>query len=147
MSLSIFRYLGYITGTTQAQTDAEFAFQFQLSKQGYSYGDLSYRRTIYDPAGVSGFAVDPSNPWVVFGSHGINNTGITNVYSDLSSLQLLNYGNLSSTFAPARTTLFYIRTNPASGTYTFSAPNDLTFRTQDGELPFGSYPGVGTFFT
>ena len=41
----------------------------------------------------------------------------------------------------------YNETTPASATYTFSATSQTyTFRA-DSTLPYGSYPGIGTFFT
>jgi hypothetical protein len=41
----------------------------------------------------------------------------------------------------------YNEITPSAGTYTFSATNQTyTFRT-DSYLPYGSFPGVGTFFT
>jgi len=83
---------------------------------------------------------------VVFGSHSINST-ITARYSADLSIRLGSYGLLSTLISPAKTTLYFIPSSPASGTYTFSAGNQIIFRTNDGILPFGSYPGVGTFFT
>ena len=48
---------------------------------------------------------------------------------------------------PLVTWTVYGEISPSAATYTFSATNNLyTFRA-DNNLPFGSFPGVGTFFT
>jgi lambda family phage minor tail protein L len=59
------------------------------------------------------------------------------------------YADLNQRTDKALTTTwtFYVETGIPSGTYTFSATNQTyTFRA-DSTLPYGSFPGVGTFFT
>jgi hypothetical protein len=76
----------------------------------------------------------------VFGSHGVNTT---------VSYVSTNYIVLTvDPGAPARGSfyildLYFIPASPSSATYTFNSPNSFVFRSVDGSLPFGSYPGVG----
>jgi len=77
----------------------------------------------------------------VFGSLGINTT-VAAVSAGVS---------ITLTTAPptpedgALVTLNFMPASPALGTYTFSANTDYAFREPDAELPFGSFPGVGSY--
>jgi lambda family phage minor tail protein L len=85
----------------------------------------------------------------VFGSHGVDTT-VTGVYP--ASGFYSAYITLSAPPAsPAKPnsytlTLYFIPASPSSATYTFNSPNSFVFRSVDGSLPFGSFPGVGTYF-
>jgi len=82
----------------------------------------------------------------VFGSHGVDTT-VTGVYP--ASGFYSAYITLSAPPAsPAKPnsytlTLYFIPASPSSATYTFNSPNSFVFRSVDGSLPFGSFPGVG----
>jgi lambda family phage minor tail protein L len=74
----------------------------------------------------------------VFGSAGINTT-IATIGS--GSITLANYG--SNPANGTALTLYFIPPTTSAATYTFTASNAMTFRTTDGILEFGSFPGVG----
>jgi lambda family phage minor tail protein L len=42
-------------------------------------------------------------------------------------------------------TAYFVTPNPAAASYTFSADQTYSFRNPDAVLPFGSFPGVGTY--
>ena len=89
----------------------------------------------------------------VFGSQQINTTVSSNTPGGLLFNLVLNaigaFASLvaSPSMTPVQTTLYFIPNNPTQSTYSFSAGNQIFFRTQQGTLPFGSFPGVGTYFT
>ena len=79
----------------------------------------------------------------VFGSLGIDTTVAsvtTNTRITLTSPPPAPTDNVA-------VTLYFMPASPSAATYTFTASNAFTFRTKDGFLPFGSYPGIGTYFT
>lgn len=79
----------------------------------------------------------------VFGSNNINTT-ISSIVS-LSRITLNNYGNLSS--KDASVDLYFIPASPVQSTYFFTGSTSYVFRSADNALPFGSFPGVGTYFS
>jgi lambda family phage minor tail protein L len=95
---------------------------------------------------VSGIATG----YRVFGSQQINAT-VNGVESPLLSIILNTIGTFGSLLTdPARTakvTLYFIPAAPSNSTYTFTFRNKFVFRTTDAVLPYGSYPGVGGFFS
>lgn len=78
----------------------------------------------------------------VFGSNGIDTT-IATIGS--GSITLASYG--SNPANGTVLTLYFMPPSPSAATYTFTASNAMTFRTTDNVLPFGSFPGIGTFFS
>jgi phage-related protein len=76
----------------------------------------------------------------VFGSAGIDTT-IATIGS--GSITLASYGSNPANGTPL--TLYFMPPSPALGTYTFSANTDYAFRDAATELPFGSFPGVGSY--
>ena len=77
----------------------------------------------------------------VFGSLGINTT-VAAVTAGVS---------ITLTTAPATpkdgaaVTVYFMPASPAAGTYTFTANTSYAFRDPANELPFGSFPGVGSY--
>ena len=79
----------------------------------------------------------------VFGTFGIDTT-VASIY--------LNHNVVLTTAVTtaeddAAVTLYFMPASPSAATYTFDVSNAFTFRTNDDVLPFGSFPGVGTYFT
>lgn len=75
----------------------------------------------------------------VFGSAGIDTTIAT---IGTGSITLASYGNLPADGTALE--LYFITASPAAATYTFTADTSYAFRDPANELPFGSFPGVGT---
>jgi lambda family phage minor tail protein L len=77
----------------------------------------------------------------VFGSLGINTT-VAAVSAGVS---------ITLTTAPATpkdgaaVTVYFMPASPAAATYTFTADTSYAFRDPASELPFGSFPGVGSY--
>jgi lambda family phage minor tail protein L len=77
----------------------------------------------------------------VFGSLGINTT-VASVTAGVS---------ITLTTAPptpedgALVTLYFLPSSPAASTYTFTADTTYAFRDPATELPYGSFPGVGSY--
>lgn len=132
-----------ISGNTLTLSNRPYLFagigDFLYSYLSFLY---SYRRYVQIPSLFGSI----STGMVVFGSHSINST-VTSRYSTISSIALGSFGLLAGLTGQARVQLYFIPTNPSSGSYTFTASNQIIFRTKDGILPFGSFPGVGTYFT
>jgi hypothetical protein len=78
----------------------------------------------------------------VFGSAGIDTT-ITTIGT--GSITLASYGSNPANDTPL--TLYFIPASPSSSTYTFTADTTYAFRDPAAELPFGSFPGVGSYST
>jgi hypothetical protein len=76
----------------------------------------------------------------VFGTAGIDTTIAT---IGTGSITLNSYGNLAANGTPLD--LYFIAASPTAGTYTFSADTTYAFRDPANELPFGSFPGVGSY--
>ena len=76
----------------------------------------------------------------VFGSAGIDTTIAT---IGTGSITLANYGSLPANGTPL--TLYFLPPSPAASTYTFTADTTYAFRSAANELPFGSFPGVGSY--
>jgi lambda family phage minor tail protein L len=76
----------------------------------------------------------------VFGSAGIDTTIAT---IGTGSITLANYGSLPANGTPL--TLYFLPPSPAASTYTFTADTTYAIRTAASELPFGSFPGVGSY--
>ena len=76
----------------------------------------------------------------VWGSAGIDTTIATIVAGGIT---LPSYGNLPADGTPLD--LYFLPASPAAGTYTFTADTTYAFRDPANELPFGSFPGVGSY--
>ena len=76
----------------------------------------------------------------VFGSAGIDTTIAT---IGTGSITLANYGSNPANGTPL--TLYFLPPSPAASTYTFTADTTYAIRTAASELPFGSFPGVGSY--
>ena len=76
----------------------------------------------------------------VFGSAGIDTTIAT---IGTGSITLANYGSLPANGTPL--TLYFLPPSPAASTYTFTADTTYAFRDPAAELPYGSFPGVGSY--
>ena len=129
-----------------------------LNQRPYSFtraGSYTASNTNVITISTSGISVGMR----VFGSNSINTT-VTAVGS--GTITLANKGTLpnptTSTGRPGlglisnaptaiAVTLYFIPASPASSSYTFTGNNQFTFRAKDAVLPFGSFPGVGAYFT
>ncbi|NBR22759.1 MAG: phage minor tail protein L [Micrococcales bacterium] len=86
----------------------------------------------------------------VFGSHSVDTT-VTGVYPAYGFNSA--YITLASPpAAPSRPSsytldLYFIPASPSSATYTFNTSPSFVFRSTEGSLPFGSFPGVGTYYS
>jgi lambda family phage minor tail protein L len=76
----------------------------------------------------------------VFGSFGLDTT----VRSVLTGKVILNILS-SSVKDNAAVTLYFMPASPAASTYTFTADTTYAFRDPATELPYGSFPGVGSY--
>jgi hypothetical protein len=82
--------------------------------------------------------------WRVWGSAGIDTTVATIATAGVNgSITLTNYGNLPADVTPLE--LYFIPPSPTASSYTFTASTTYAFRDVAGELPFGSFPGVGGY--
>jgi phage-related protein len=124
-----------ISGTTLTLSQRPY----QLVKSGTAYvlrfGISTTRRITIDTTGLSvGMRV--------FGSAGIDTTIAT---IGTGSITLASYGSNPANDTPL--TLYFIPASPSSSTYTFTADTTYAFRDPAAELPFGSFPGVGSYST
>lgn len=78
----------------------------------------------------------------VWGANGVNTT-ISEVGSTF--IRLNSYGGLNKT--GDKVTLYFMPASPGSQTYTIAIANPVySFRSNDALLPFGSFPGVGSYY-
>jgi len=101
----------------------------------YSSAPTFFRKINIDTTGLS-------TGMRVWGSAGIDTT-ITTIGP--GSITLASYG--SNPANGTALTLYFIPASLSAATYTFttSIPSAITFRTTNGVLPFGSFPGVGLY--
>ena len=78
----------------------------------------------------------------VWGGNGIDTT-ISSIGSGL--IELNNYGALNSSGTPV--SLYFLPASPSAQSYSFTESPAITFRSADAALPFGGFPGIGTYFT
>jgi lambda family phage minor tail protein L len=78
----------------------------------------------------------------VFGSNGVDTT-VASVSG--GTIYLNDYAGLGGDVVGV--SLYFLPSSPSSATYTISSNAEYTFRPPDAALPFGSYPGIGTYFT
>ena len=82
----------------------------------------------------------------VFGSNGINTTvASVGTYASQYGNQYITLTNYPSILDGKTLTLYFMPISPTAGTYTFTSLAQFTFRSVDGSLPFGSFPGVGGY--
>lgn len=79
----------------------------------------------------------------VFGSNNINTT-IATVGS--GQITLNNYGDLD-TENRSDIALYFMPASPSQSSYTFTGSSAYSLRSPNATLPFGSFPGVGTYFS
>lgn len=126
-----------ISGTTLTLSARPYSF----TRQGtFIYSSNIYGVTRYISIVTSSMAVGMR----VFGSNGIDTT-IATVDAVNNRITLNSYGSLTSASNNITVILYFMPASPSSSTYTFTASSQIIFRTQSGELPFGSYPGIGAF--
>lgn len=87
-----------------------------------------------------------TNGMRVFGSNGISGT-VTDVESLTGEIRLSNYGNLNTLSNGLFVTLYFMPATVTQASYTFTASNLFTFRSITRGLPYGGFPGIGTYFT
>ena len=71
----------------------------------------------------------------------------TQITQFISSTQINTSYSRSASAVAFGYTFYTVSTVISSGTYTFSGSNNYIFRDSSAALPFGSFPGVGTYFT
>lgn len=113
----------------------------------YATGDYNFRYVDGIPSSYIyvGFTLldDLDVGMKVFGSNNINAT-ITDI-SFLGRIELSNYGSLDNEDRIG-ITLYFMPAAPSQASYTFTSSSVYAFRSSDGVLPFGSFPGIGTYF-
>lgn len=116
-----------------------------LSERLYSFSrDGTYDRVDGDDfvkfTNTSGIVVGMR----VFGSFGIDTT-VTEVNTNVSIR--IDTPPSPAPLDTAFVRLYFMAASPAAATYTFSGNTSYALRDPDAALPFGSFPGVGTFFS
>ena len=123
-----------ISGTTITLSQRPYQLYKTATAYVYTFRFVVYSRSItIDTSGLSA-------GMRVWGSAGISTT-IATIGS--GSITLDNYGDLPANGTPL--SLYFIPASPAASTYTFSANTTYAFRDPANELPFGSFPGVGSY--
>ena len=136
-----------VSGTTLTLNQRPYNFARSARYKCIRTLDTSFRYVwsrYFDNIDTAGIAVGMR----VFGSHGINTT-VQAVSSGL--LYLNSYGNFTDELVERTVTmtLYFIPASVGASTYTFQQ-NDLTVTFRGGTsegLPFGSFPGIGTYFS
>lgn len=126
-----------------------------LNQRPYQY----FRSGTYDVYGVFILAaqrriyIDTTGLSVgmrAWGGNGIDTT-ISFIGVDAGTyIQLNNYGTLDDGFLgffapPTPVSLYFMPASPTAASYFFSVANNVVFREEGSALPFGSFPGVGSF--
>jgi hypothetical protein len=95
------------------------------------------------PAGTAGISVGMN----VYGSF---SSATTTVLAVAANYVQINSGGIKG-FLPAQVktgtpvNAYFVPASPAALTYTFNANTTYAFRDPSNELPFGSFPGVGSY--
>jgi hypothetical protein len=115
-----------------------------LSARPYSFNRSGTYDVLWGPDAVklsntSGISVGMR----VFGSLGIDTT----VASITTDVRITLTSPPPTPEDEAAVTMYFMPASPASETYTFSADTTYAFRDPANELPFGSFPGVGSYST
>lgn len=126
-----------ISGTTITLTQRPYSLK-KFGTYYYDYGIGSYIELL----SITGV----TNGMRVFGSNNIS-TVVTSVNSSTGVIELGNYGNLDALSNGTPLTLYLIPVAPPQGSYTFTASNLFTFRSITRGIPYGGFPGIGTYFT
>jgi lambda family phage minor tail protein L len=79
----------------------------------------------------------------VFGSLGIDTT----VFSVTTNVRITLTTAPATSQNGAAVNLYFMPASPGSATYSFSVSNAFFLRTTGGSLPFGSFPGIGSYTT
>jgi len=130
-----------VSGTTLTLNQRPYSFVRSGTFENTYSSFTGYSRSIQDidvTSIVAGMRV--------FGTNGIDTT-VATVGS--GTITLNSYGSFPSTAEQtASVTLYFMPASPGSATYTF-AEQDVTATFRDGGdgLPFGSFPGVGSYFS
>jgi lambda family phage minor tail protein L len=123
-----------ISGTTLTLSQRPYQLVKSATAVVVSFrGHVSSRRITIDTTGLS-------TGMRVFGSAGIDTTIAT---IGTGSITLASYGSNPANGTPL--TLYFMPASPAASTYTFTADTTYAFRDPAAELPFGSFPGVGSY--
>jgi lambda family phage minor tail protein L len=122
-----------ISGTTLTLSARPYSF----SRSG-TYDQIYLARDAVRLSNTSSISVGMR----VFGSLGINTT----VFSVTTNTRIVLTAEPSpSPSEGAAVTVFFMPASPGSATYTFTANQTYSFRDPNAVLPFGSFPGVGTY--
>ena len=124
-----------ISGTTLTLSQRPYQLVKSATAFVLRFGISTTRRITIDTTGLSA-------GMRVFGSAGIDTTIAT---IGTGSITLASYGNNPANDTPL--TLYFIPASPTASTYTFTADTTYAFRDPAAELPFGSFPGVGSYST
>ena len=125
---------------------------------GISGNTITLNRRPFSFARVGTFVVDGAGARInidttgitagmrVFGSHGIDSTVGT---AGATSITIAGgYGDLATDAAISiEVSLYFMEASPSAASYSFAASTTYSFRNADAGLPFGSFPGVGTYLS
>lgn len=112
---------------------------YSIYRKGFFVYVSIFFGSSYITISTSGLA----NGMRVFGSNNINTT-ISSIVNP-NRITLDDYGDLES--LDAFVDLYFIAASPPQSSYLFSGSTSYNFRSPDAALPFGSFPGVGTYFS
>lgn len=132
-----------ISGTTVYLTRRPYSIsRTGLFKRGSSVYNVFTNTTITISPKIEMNTAGLSIGMKVFGPANVNTqiTGVTSTYVSLAS-----YGKLND--VPESEMLFYFMpSSPAEASYSFTSSDSYSFKIGDGVLPFGGFPGIGTYF-
>lgn len=138
-------------GTTVRQVSDTTIY---ISSRPYSIsrsGLFKRARSVYDPLVnqrvqiPAKIEIDTTGLSVGMKVFGPKNVDTEIIAVDASSVSLAAYGRLND--VPEAKMLFYFMPSaPAEASYSFTSSDSYSFKISDGVLPFGGFPGIGTYF-
>lgn len=132
-----------ISGTTVYTSSRPYSIsRVGTFKAGSSVYNVFTNTTIEIPPKLQIDTTGLSIGMKVFGPKGVN-TQITAVTSNY--IYLADSGKLNDT-PEAKMLFYFMPSSPAEASYSFTSSDSYSFRISDGVLPFGGFPGIGTYF-